>query len=171
MVKFFHVRPLYSDHLARSVSPIFILATIFRKKMQFTFVSKVLPIRRGLNPSAQGFEGRPTHLGQADDLEKTIDYALLSRRRLGFGAGRDWKLIETLAVELAAMILREFRPEQVAVEVKKFVLPETRWPAGYPSDCGGRNKWNLGSDMTRNHQLALASRRLLTIFLNCDSLR
>jgi dihydroneopterin aldolase len=64
---------------------------------------------------------------QADDLEKTIDYYQLSRRLLAFGEGRDWKLIETLAVDLAALILAEFRPARVAVEVKKFVLPEARW--------------------------------------------
>jgi FolB domain-containing protein len=65
----------------------------------------------------------------ADDLAKTIDYDALSRRLLAFGEGRDWKLIETLAVDLAAMILREFKPARVAVEVKKFVLPEARWVA------------------------------------------
>jgi FolB domain-containing protein len=68
-----------------------------------------------------------TLAAQADDVEKTIDYAHLSRRLLGFGDDRHWKLIETLALDLAAMILREFRPERVAVEVKKFVLPEARW--------------------------------------------
>jgi FolB domain-containing protein len=73
-----------------------------------------------------------TLAAQTDDLEKTIDYDHLSRRLLGFGDGRDWKLIETLAVDLAAMILREFKPERVAVEVKKFVLPK---PAGFPFGC------------------------------------
>jgi dihydroneopterin aldolase len=63
----------------------------------------------------------------ADDLEKTIDYYQLSRRLLAFGEDLEWKLIETLAVDLAAMILREFKPTRVAVEVKKFVLPEARW--------------------------------------------
>jgi FolB domain-containing protein len=65
----------------------------------------------------------------ADDLAKTIDYYLLSRRLLAFGEDRDWKLIETLAVDLVAMILAEFSPARVAVEVKKFVLPEARWVA------------------------------------------
>ena len=68
-----------------------------------------------------------TEAAQTDDLEKTIDYYQLSRRLLAFGEGRDWKLIETLAVDLAAMILGEFRPAQVTVEVKKFVVPEARW--------------------------------------------
>jgi FolB domain-containing protein len=68
-----------------------------------------------------------TPAAKADDLKKTIDYYQLSRRLLAFGEGRDWKLIETLAVDLAEMILREFKPARVAVEVKKFVLPEARW--------------------------------------------
>jgi dihydroneopterin aldolase len=70
-----------------------------------------------------------TLAAESDDLEKTIDYHQLSRRLLAFGEGREWKLIETLAIELAAMILRAYGPERVTVEVKKFVLPEARWVA------------------------------------------
>jgi len=66
---------------------------------------------------------------RADDLGETIDYYRLSRHLLVFGQGREWKLMETLAVDLAAMILRDFRPARVVVEVKKFVLPEARWVA------------------------------------------
>jgi FolB domain-containing protein len=70
-----------------------------------------------------------TLAAQGDDLEKTIDYAHLSRSLLRFGEGREWKLVETLALDLSAMIMRDFGAEQVAVEVKKFVLPEARWVA------------------------------------------
>jgi FolB domain-containing protein len=62
-----------------------------------------------------------------DNLKATIDYDHLARRLAQFGDGRDWKLIETLAVNLADMILREYKPAQVTVEVKKFILPQTRW--------------------------------------------
>jgi dihydroneopterin aldolase len=61
-----------------------------------------------------------------DSLERAIDYEAVSRRMRRFGDGRSWKLIETLAVELAEMILREFQPARVTVEVRKFILPETR---------------------------------------------
>ena len=61
-----------------------------------------------------------------DALERTIDYQALSQRLLDFGRGRSWRLIETLAVELAEMILREFKPSRVTVEVKKFILPQAR---------------------------------------------
>jgi FolB domain-containing protein len=68
-----------------------------------------------------------TQAAKTDGIDHTIDYHHLSRRLLGFGDGREWKLIETLAVELAATILQECKPESVAVEVKKFVLPQARW--------------------------------------------
>ena len=66
---------------------------------------------------------------QTDSLENTIDYHALARRLSSFGEGRQWRLIETLAVDLARMILREFKPQRVTVEVKKFILPQ----AGYVS--------------------------------------
>ncbi len=65
----------------------------------------------------------------ADDLTKTIDYFAVSQRLLNFGEGRQWRLIETLACEIAAAILREFAPSSVTVEVKKFIIPETRYVA------------------------------------------
>jgi len=65
----------------------------------------------------------------ADDLTKTIDYYAVTRRLLKFGEGRNWKLIEKLAADLANAILAEFGPDQVTIEVKKFVIPE----AGYVS--------------------------------------
>lgn len=65
----------------------------------------------------------------ADALEKTIDYAAVSRRVLEFGEGRSWKLIETLAADLAATVLKEFKPARVSVEIKKFVIPEARYVA------------------------------------------
>jgi FolB domain-containing protein len=62
--------------------------------------------------------------GLEESLERTIDYEAVSRRLARFGDGRSWKLIETLAVELGEMILREFKPARVTVEVKKFILPQ-----------------------------------------------
>jgi dihydroneopterin aldolase len=53
----------------------------------------------------------------------------LSARLRNLGEGRAWKLIETLAVEMAEMILREYRPQWVSVEIKKFILPQTRYVA------------------------------------------
>lgn len=63
----------------------------------------------------------------ADDISKTIDYDRVSRRLLKFGEGRSWKLIETLAVEIAEMLRREFGAKSVTVEIKKFVLPDAAY--------------------------------------------
>ncbi len=59
-----------------------------------------------------------------DRVTKTIDYFDVSQRILQFGQDRSWKLIEKVAVDIADMILGEFRPEAVTVTVKKFVLPQ-----------------------------------------------
>jgi dihydroneopterin aldolase len=62
----------------------------------------------------------------ADDLTKTIDYYSVTRRLLKLGEGRSWKLLETLATDIAGFILAEFTPDLVSVEVKKFIISETR---------------------------------------------
>jgi 7,8-dihydroneopterin aldolase/epimerase/oxygenase len=66
---------------------------------------------------------------RGDELTRTIDYYQVTQRLLAFGAGREWKLIETLAVDIAEMVLKEFRPQTVTVRVKKFILPQTRYVA------------------------------------------
>jgi dihydroneopterin aldolase len=62
----------------------------------------------------------------ADDLTKTIDYYAVTRRLLSYGEGRSWKLLEKLAADIGALILTEFGPDIVSVEVKKFVIREAR---------------------------------------------
>jgi FolB domain-containing protein len=61
-----------------------------------------------------------------DDLSRTIDYCAVTRRLAELGQGRSWKLIETLAVDIANLILGEFGASRVSVEIKKFILPNTR---------------------------------------------
>ncbi|HXG47779.1 MAG TPA: dihydroneopterin aldolase [Methylomirabilota bacterium] len=62
----------------------------------------------------------------SDNLAHTIDYAAVAQRVMDFGTGCHWELIEALAGDLAEMVLDEFKPESVTVEVKKFVLPHAR---------------------------------------------
>lgn len=62
-----------------------------------------------------------------DDLSQTIDYYSVTQRLLRFGEGRSWNLLETLAVDMASMLLQEFKPKTVTVEIKKFIIPETRY--------------------------------------------
>jgi dihydroneopterin aldolase len=64
-----------------------------------------------------------------DDITKTVDYALVSQRLLRFGQQRSWKLIETLAHEIAETLTREFRLKVIRVEIKKFIIPEAEYVA------------------------------------------
>lgn len=73
---------------------------------------------------------------QKDDINGTVDYAMVSQRLLNFGDRRSWKLIETLAYEIAETITREFRLKSVQVEIKKFIIPEAKYVAvriSYPA--------------------------------------
>jgi dihydroneopterin aldolase len=62
----------------------------------------------------------------ADSISGTIDYFKVAERLRGLGEGRSWKLIETLASEVADLVLKEFKPNAVIVEVKKFPIPQAR---------------------------------------------
>lgn len=62
-----------------------------------------------------------------DDVRWSIDYAAVCDRLASFGERRSWCLIETLAAEMADLLQREFGAPAVAVEVKKFAVPHTRW--------------------------------------------
>jgi dihydroneopterin aldolase len=62
-----------------------------------------------------------------DSIADTIDYFTVSQRLLKFGEGKSWKLIEKLAADIREMILSEFKPGNVSVEVKKFPIPQARY--------------------------------------------
>jgi FolB domain-containing protein len=62
----------------------------------------------------------------SDRITKTIDYFAVSQMLLKFGEGRNWKLIEKLAMNIGDEILDEYKPEAITVEVKKFPIPQAR---------------------------------------------
>ena len=62
-------------------------------------------------------------------LEKTIDYYAVSERLRDYGIGRSWRLLETLVLELSELILSEFGPRSVSIEIKKFILSDTQYVA------------------------------------------
>lgn len=64
-----------------------------------------------------------------DDLARTVDYALVCEELRRFVSGRRDKLIETLADEMATHLLRAFALVRVDLELRKFILPETRYVA------------------------------------------
>ena len=63
----------------------------------------------------------------SDDVGRTIDYAAVADFLLKFGEGRSWKLIERLAANIADELLAKFKPQNVTVEVKKFVIPHAQF--------------------------------------------
>jgi 7,8-dihydroneopterin aldolase/epimerase/oxygenase len=63
---------------------------------------------------------------KSDGIADTINYFAVTQRLLKFGEGREWKLIEKLAMDIADAVLAEFQPETVSVEVKKFIIPEAK---------------------------------------------
>ena len=64
---------------------------------------------------------------KSDSIADTIDYFAVTQRLLNLGEGREWKLIEKLAADIADAILAEFKPLSVRVEVKKFIVPQARY--------------------------------------------
>ena len=63
----------------------------------------------------------------SDCIADTVNYFSVTERLLNFGSQQEWKLIEKLAADLGEMILAEFKPRAVSVEVKKFIIPEARY--------------------------------------------
>ncbi len=60
-------------------------------------------------------------------IADTTDYFAVVQRLKRLGEGREWVLIESLAAEIADLIRAEFQIPTVTVEVKKFIIPETRY--------------------------------------------
>lgn len=65
----------------------------------------------------------------ADDLKRTIDYAVVCTELQRFVSNRQDKLLETLAHEMAEHLLAKFPLRRVELELRKFILPETRFVA------------------------------------------
>ena len=60
-----------------------------------------------------------------DDIEQTIDYHAVYLRIIEVASKHPRKLVETLAEDLAEMILSEFAVREVTIEIEKFILPDT----------------------------------------------
>lgn len=63
---------------------------------------------------------------KSDDITKTVDYFQVSNRIKELGQGREWRLIETLAEDIAQLVLEYGLVDRAQVEVSKFILPDTR---------------------------------------------
>jgi dihydroneopterin aldolase len=62
-----------------------------------------------------------------DDLGQTIDYSEVSTQIRRWAAANTVKLIETMADDLATLLLRNYPLDAVELELRKFILPETRY--------------------------------------------
>ena len=65
--------------------------------------------------------------GATDAIDDTTNYFEVAERLKQFGQGKEWKLIESCAEQIAGMLLREFGVQQVRVEIQKFIIPEARY--------------------------------------------
>ncbi|PYK75972.1 MAG: dihydroneopterin aldolase [Verrucomicrobia bacterium] len=66
----------------------------------------------------------PNRAGRRDDIADTVSYSEVAASLKQFLTQRDYRLIETLAEEGAGHLLARFPLRKVAVEVRKFVLPD-----------------------------------------------
>ena len=64
-----------------------------------------------------------------DDLTHTVDYFTLTRRVREIASNSRWKLIESLAQEIATRILAEFNVRSLQLELRKYILPDTAFVA------------------------------------------
>lgn len=70
-----------------------------------------------------------THAAATDDLAHTVDYFSLAQRVRELGTNREWRLIEKLASDVATLAMSDPRVQAARVEVRKFILPDTRYVA------------------------------------------
>ena len=64
-----------------------------------------------------------------DQINRTVDYDAAAQRITALAAERPRALIETLAHEIAEIILKEFPAKSAEVEIRKFILPNTHYVA------------------------------------------
>lgn len=62
-----------------------------------------------------------------DDIARTVDYAAVCTEAKKFVHNRADRLIETLADALAGHLLEVFEIQEITVELRKFVLPDTEF--------------------------------------------
>ncbi len=65
----------------------------------------------------------------ADDVARTVDYAAVAATIRELASARPRRLLETLAGEIADVVLERFACRHVALELRKYILPETEYVA------------------------------------------
>jgi FolB domain-containing protein len=62
-----------------------------------------------------------------DEIARTVDYSAVCQEAKQFVSRQSAKLLETLANDLAAHLVRRFRVRQITVEVRKFVFKDAAY--------------------------------------------
>ena len=62
-----------------------------------------------------------------DDIERAVNYSALCLAAKEFFQTRSAALIETLAHELADLLLKKFPIRKIDIELRKFVVPDTQY--------------------------------------------
>lgn len=67
------------------------------------------------------------HFPADDEISGTVDYKAVADSIVELAGQGERRLIETLANDIAALVLDHFPVLKVTVELEKFILPETDW--------------------------------------------
>ena len=67
------------------------------------------------------------HAAHTDSLSRTVNYFDVAQHTKRYVSEHSRKLIETLAEELAADLLKSYAIKSVTLEIKKFILPDTQY--------------------------------------------
>ena len=67
--------------------------------------------------------------GLEDDIANTVDYAAVCKAVQTEAESKPRRLIETLAEEIAVMLLARFPLSAVEIELRKYILPGTEYVA------------------------------------------
>ena len=62
-----------------------------------------------------------------DAVSRTVDYSVLCREAKAYLGRQSSKLLETLAQDLTAHLLRKFRIQKIRLEIRKFVLKDAAY--------------------------------------------
>ncbi len=63
----------------------------------------------------------------ADNIQNAVNYSVVADETKSFVRGQSVNLIETLADQVAAHLLKTFPIQKVTVEVRKFALPDAKY--------------------------------------------
>jgi dihydroneopterin aldolase len=70
-----------------------------------------------------------------DNIQNAVDYSVVAEETKTFMRGQSLKLIETLADQVAAHLLKTFPIQKVTVEVRKFALPDAKYVSATVTRC------------------------------------